>query len=302
MLIFPPKTIELVQVIAGSNSIEFSKELSEKMNWDLSIPTYKIFNDGESYLKLNKAPTEKIIIVQSLYYPQDTHLLQLFNLISTVKKLGGKHITVYTPYFCYARSDKAVLQYEAITARTILEILETLGVDHLITLDIHNPEIFDFTKSMKITNIYPVKSVGNYFKEKLSSVTDILIVAPDKGAILRAETLANEMGLKFTSLDKKRDAVTGMVEVTTGDIEITSETVIIVDDIVSTGSSLVQASSLLMVMGVSKIHYFITHFLSSEALDRLKEVSDGIIISTHSVPGIVNQISTLEDLCEVLSH
>lgn len=302
MLIFPNETFDLVQVIAGSNSIEFSKELSKKMNWDLSIPTYKIFNDGESYLKLNKAPTERIIIIQSLYYPQDTHLLQLFNLISTVKELGTKDITVYTPYFCYARSDKAILQYEAITARTVLVILEMLGVDHLITLDIHNPEIFEFAKTMRITNIYPVKSVSNYFKKMLSSTTEILIVAPDKGAILRAEMLANEMGLKFASLDKKRDPVTGMVEVTTGDIEISSETVIIVDDIVSTGSSLVQASSLLMIMGVSKIHYFITHFLSSEALDTLKDASDGIIISTHSVPGIVNQISTLDDLCEVLSH
>ena len=249
-----------MQIIAGSNSINFSKELSEKMNWELSIPIYKIFNDGESYLRLTKPPTEKVIIIQSLFNPQDTHLIQLFNLISTVRRLGTKHITVYTPYFSYARSDREVLKYEAISAHTVLNILEMLGVDHLITLDIHNPEIFEIVKSMKVTNIYPVKSVSKYFIKHLSKIKDILIVSPDQGANHRAELLATEMGLKFTSLDKTRDPVTGKVEVTTKNINISSETVIIVDDIVSTGTSLAQASSLLSIMGVSKIHYFITHF------------------------------------------
>ncbi|OLS26489.1 MAG: Ribose-phosphate pyrophosphokinase [Candidatus Heimdallarchaeota archaeon LC_2] len=291
-----------MQIISGSNSIEFSKELSKKMNWELSIPNYKIFNDGESYLRLSKPPTEEIIIIQSLYYPQDTHLMQLYNLISTAKRLGSKNITVYTPYFSYARSDKEILQYEAISARTVLHILEMLGVNHLITLDIHNPQIFKFAKTMKITNIYPIKSVSNYFKTHLSNLKNILIVSPDQGAIQRAEMLANEMGLKFTSLEKTRHPITGNVQVTTKHTKVSSETVIIVDDIISTGTSLAQASSLLRIMGVSTIHYFITHFLSSEALDALKEISDGIIISTHSVPGIVNQISTIDDLCEVLSR
>ncbi|MCE7737683.1 MAG: ribose-phosphate pyrophosphokinase [Candidatus Heimdallarchaeota archaeon] len=290
----------LVQVIAGSNSIEFSRELATKLNWDLIIPHFKIFKDGESSLKLPKLPAKKILIVQSLYNPQDTHLFQLFNLISTVKRLGTEHITLYTPYLAYARSDREVLQFEAISAKTVIEIFERLGVNHLITLDVHNPEIAQFVENMKFTNLYPVKSVSKFFREALDSLSDVTIVSPDKGAIERAKKLAKGLNLPYAYLDKVRDPISGEIEITTGGMEIHTSSVIIVDDIVATGASLVQASSLLMIMGVTKIHYFITHFLSTEALDRIKEISDGIVIASHSVPSLISEISTIDDLCEVL--
>lgn len=289
-----------MQVIAGSNSIEFSKELARKLNWDIVIPHYKIFNDGESSLKLPKLPATKILIVQSLYSPQDTHLFQLFNLISTVRRLGAEHITLYTPYLAYARSDREILQFEAISANTVIEIFERLGVNHLITLDVHNPKIAQFANNMKFTNFYPVKSVSKYFREKLGSLEDITIVSPDKGAIERAKKLATELNLPYTYLDKVRDPTSGEIEITTGGMKIETSSVIIVDDIVATGASLLQASSLLMVMGVTKIHYFITHFLSTEALDRIKEISNGIVVASHSVPSLISEISTIDDLCEVL--
>lgn len=289
-----------VQVIAGSNSIDFSKELAKKLNWEIIIPHYKIFNDGESSLKLPKLPATKILIVQSLYYPQDTHLFQLFNLISTVKRLGTQHITLYTPYLAYARSDREILPFEGISSNTVIEIFERLGVNHLITLDVHNSEIARFAKNMNFTNLYPVKSVSKYFREKLGSLKDITIVSPDKGAIERAKKLAKELKLPYANLDKVRDPISGDIEITTGGMEIETSSVIIVDDIVATGTSLVQASSLLMVMGVTKIHYFITHFLSTEALDRIKEISNGIVVASHSVPSLISEISTIDDLCEVL--
>lgn len=289
-----------MQVIAGSNSIEFSQELAKKLNWDIINPNYKFFKDGESSLKLPRLPAKKILIVQSLYNPQDTHLFHLFNLISTVKRLGTEDITLYTPYLAYARSDREIIQFEAISAKTVIEILEKLGVNHLITLDVHNPEIVQFTEKMKFTNLYPVKSVSKYFREVLDSLEDFTIVSPDKGAIERAKKLANALKLPYASLDKVRDPISGEIEITTGGIKIETSSVIIVDDIVATGASLVQASSLLMVMGVTKIHYFITHLLSTEALDRIKEISDGIVIASHSVPSLISKISTIDDLCEVL--
>ncbi|MFV2014323.1 MAG: ribose-phosphate diphosphokinase, partial [Candidatus Heimdallarchaeota archaeon] len=255
----------------------------------------------ETSLQLPKLPEKNIIIIQSLYNPQDTHLFQLFNLISTVKRLGTENITLYTPYFAYARSDREILQFEAISAKTVLEILERLGVNHLITLDVHNPEIAKFTKNMKFTNIFPVISVSKYFREKLNTLSGVTIVSPDKGAIERAKKLAKVLKLPYTYLDKIRDPISGEVEIKTSGIEISGSTVILVDDIVSTGSSLIQASSLLMVMGVTKIHYFITHFLNTEALDRIREISDGIVIASHSIPSLISKISTIDDLCEVLS-
>ena len=144
-------------------------------------------------------------------------------------------------------------------------------------------------------------SVSKYFREKLNTLSGVTIVSPDKGAIERAKKLAKVLKLPYTYLDKIRDPISGEVEIKTSGIEISGSTVILVDDIVSTGSSLIQASSLLMVMGVTKIHYFITHFLNTEALDRIREISDGIVIASHSIPSLISKISTIDDLCEVLS-
>ncbi|MHA2097062.1 MAG: ribose-phosphate diphosphokinase [Candidatus Kariarchaeaceae archaeon] len=289
-----------MQIIAGSNSIEFSKKLGKKLGWEVNVPIYKEFPDGETYLRLAKKPEEEVLIIQSLYNPQNSNLFQLCNLISTAGRLGAKGITVYTPYLCYSRSDREVLDFEAISSKTVIEMLESLGVKHLIALDVHNPAIFDFANSMKVTNIYPSKSFSSYFKSQIGTFDDITIIAPDKGAIDRARVLADTMGVPHNNLDKIRDPKTGDINVTNNDITVNTSSVILVDDMVSTGNSLVQASSLLRIMGVNEIHYFITHFLNTDVLDKLREVSDGIIVSSDSVPSIISKISSIDDLCEVL--
>ncbi len=286
-------------IIPGTTGINLANEVAEIMDWKLLIPEFKTFSDGEQYLRFPEIPNDDILLIHSLYQPQDTHLFQLLNMVATLKRLVNQKIIAFIPYMCYTRADKDIVKGEAISSRTVLELLENVGIDHLITLDIHNPEIFNFVKKLKTTNIFPSKSIGNYIKNNIDNFEDFQIIAPDSGAITRAKMLAKELGLLYTNMDKTRDPITGDVNVEMGNAQVKSKRVILIDDILSTGASLIQSSSLLKYFDVQEIHVFVTHTLGSNAIDRLLEIGNGSVVSTNSIPSIIGKISVAEDIVSV---
>jgi len=290
---------QIVQVVAGPTGIQTAREMAAKLDVNEVIPEYKIFPDGETYIRLPDQLDDEIIIVQSCYYPQDSNLFQLLNLIRTVKQIVDAKITCYIPYMCYARMDRSVHPGEAITINTVLYLLEAVGVDHLITLDIHNPDVLNRTK-MKTTNVYPKISMKNYLVNHLNQLQNLQVVAPDQGALGRAKSLADELEIGYTALYKKRDPTTGNVDLRLGDAEFTSNEVIIVDDIISTGGTLVKASNLLTINGISTIHYLITHALGTESVDKLREIGNGLVVATDSIKTVIGKISAVEDIIRVI--
>lgn len=284
-----------MQVIAGSASIRLSEEIASIRGWDLVIPQYKNFSDGENYIRFQDAIQKEILVVQSLYYPQEFHLFQLLNLIQNAKRLGAERINVFTPYLCYARSDRVVLDGEAISSLTVLKLLEAVGVDHLIVLDIHNPAII-VKSCMKISNIFPIKAIKEYFKSMKVNLEEFQIIAPDEGAIERASKYAKALGLEYTNLIKTRDPNSGEIGVSIGEAEIIRKKVILIDDIMSTGSSLVEAASLLKLYDVKQIHIFVAHALGTSAVEQLLEIGNGEVIATSSIPSVIGKLSPAQDV------
>jgi len=289
-----------MQIVPGNTGIEIAKRISNVVSWPILIPEYKTFSDGETHLRIIGDVEEEVLIVQSLSSPQDTNLFQLLNLVRTLKRLGANQVIAYVPYLSYARSDREVLKGEAISAQTVIHLLENVGVDRLITLDVHNDEIFKFAEKMECTNIFPRISMRRYLKKMLLDFNNVQVVAPDGGAYHRAKLLAEELNVPFTALEKTRDVKSGEVNVNVGKAKIMRKEVILIDDIISTGSSLLRAASLLSLFDVEKIHILVTHAMGTSAVDRLNEIGQGIIASTFSIPSPISKISVIEDLLEVL--
>ncbi len=286
-------------VVSGTAAIDIAREIAKRKKYKLIIPFVKTFHDGEQYIRIDENVNDDILLIQSFYHPQDSHLFQALNMISTLKRLGAGKISLFAPYLCYARADREVLRGEGIAARTVLQLFEAVGLDRLITLDVHNPKIFDYT-SIETVNIYPVKSIKYHLEYLNIDYTDFMIVAPDKGALSRAKLLANELDIPYTSLSKVRDPHTNKAIVSIKDAKIVRKKVILVDDIMSTGSSLVQASLLLQLHDVEIIHTIVTHALGTASVDRLKNIGNGIVISTLSVPGAIASIMPVEELIELI--
>lgn len=288
-----------MQVIPGSTSINLARELSEYTDYSILIPQFKSFSDGEQYLRIPEKPEKTVLIIQSLYSPQEENLFQLLNLISTAKRLGSEYIYVFVPYLCYARADKEIFEGDAISAKTVINLLESVGTDHLITVDVHNPGIFKYANKMKTSNLYPAKSIIAYLKKYVENIEELEVVAPDEGAIDRAKWLAKELKSKSTNFVKTRDPVTNQVDVSLGSAKITSRRIVLVDDIMSTGSSLIQAASLLTLKNITEIHVVVSHAMGTTAVDLLREIGNGVVASTISVPSPISNISTIEDLIDL---
>lgn len=291
-----------MQVVAGPASVKLAELIAERLQLKLVHPEYKLYPDGETYLRIPSHETDtEYLVVQSCYEPQDTNLFQLLNIVSTLKRLHNPKVVVYTPYLCYSRADRETLYGEAISLHTVLQLLDSVGTDRLIVLDIHNPDALEIDTRMVIENIFPLLSMKKYLENHLKSTENLEIIAPDEGSILRAQLLAQTMNLQYNNLTKTRNPVTGEIAMEISENHDFPEEVVMMDDILSTGSTLIQASNLIKLYGVKKIHYLVTHALNSNSLDRLQEMGNGLVAATNSIPTLMGTISTEDDVARVLN-
>ncbi len=239
----------------------------------------KRFPDGETYVRL---PTdlrgEDIVLAQSLYPSQDSKVLELLLAIDAAKGLGCKIQSVLIPYMAYARQDRRFLDGEPISIHVILKCIRSLGVDKVITVDVHKEEALK-NLDIKIINIRPHAYIAKKY------LTDVhFVLAPDIGAIHRAKDIAEALGVPYDYLEKYRDRVTGEITVKEKELDIRDKNVVIVDDIVSTGGTLAKAISALKKYGAKKVYAVVSHALLVEkAVEKLESVGIDKLITFNTI-------------------
>jgi ribose-phosphate pyrophosphokinase len=301
-IIFLSHRYLLVLVIAGNTGEELAQQIVEYSNWKLLDCKIKTFPDGEKYFRFHEFPPkeEPVVIVQSMYQPQETNLFETLNIAYNLKLKGIKDITVVCPYLSYARSDREVLSGDAIGAYTVLHLLESSGVNRLVVIDIHNPEISEHVNNMKFINLIPGKSIKDFILQNHKPNETWQVLAPDQGASERAEKLAKELNIPWAALIKDRDPETGEVSTRLPkEIKLRS-TVILYDDIMSSGGSMVNAMSLLKINGVETIHVVISHIMGEKAIDQLIDIGGGFVAATESVPSSISNIKLGKEIVEEL--
>ncbi len=287
-------------VCPGSNSRDLSRTLARSLHAGILSTNIGTFPDGEVYIRVEdfeRVKNEKIIVVQSLYAPQERNLFTLLNMVSTLYDLGAEEVWAVVPYLCYSRADRAVLKGEAVSAKTVLKLLQSVDIKHLFVIDVHNEAIFDFS-SIKSHNVFPSKDFARYLYD--NGAKPDIIVAPDKGAKKRAELLAHEFGIPSTNMLKHRDPYTGKTTTRINKLDGEYKEAVLVDDIVSTGGSLVEAAKLLRVNGVEKVHVVVSHVVGQSAYQRLRTAVNGIIAGTTSIPSPISTIDITTSLSDAI--
>ena len=284
-------------IIAGPASIDLARSISRNLNVKIIEPELKIFSDGESKLRIPSVNNKHCIIVQSLYPPPDRHIIQLLMVIHKCKKDNASKITVIIPYMAYARQDKAFLEGEIISIAVIAQVIENLGVDEVITVDIHQEVSLSYF-STKIKNISAIPLLADYIKNNVT-LEKSFIISPDAGGIKRAEKFAQLLELPILCLKKKRDRKTGFVSIDENiGMKVDGMNAILIDDMISTGGSIVKACEVLKKQKIGNIIVFCTHaILVDNAFDKI--INSGVkeIISTNSIPSICSKV----DLSLILS-
>ncbi len=271
-------------MIAGKSSEDVARKLSRKIKANFVKSQVRVFADGESKITLSgKISKKKSIVVQSIYPPVDTNLIQALSLISKAKETSSEVIAVI-PYMGYARQDREFLPGEIVTMKVLGKLFKGAGASKIIAVDIHSMIGFKhFT--IKTKNVSAIPELVRYFKKL--SLKDPLVVSPDQGGKERAKEFAKELGSEFIALEKKRDRKTGKVQIKTKNLdEVVNRDLILVDDMISTGGSIVKATQFLKKQKCEKVYVACTHaLLMNDAEKRIRKAGVTKIISANTIPG-----------------
>ena len=273
-----------ISIISGKSSEDLARKLSRKISANLVKSKVRVFPDGESKITLvGNLSKKKSVVVQSIYPPVDTNLVQVLSLISKAKETSSEVITVI-PYMGYARQDREFLPGEIVTMKVLGKLFKGAGASKIIAVDIHSLIGFKhFT--IKTKNVSAIPELVRYFKKL--SLKNPLVISPDQGGKERAKEFAKELGSEYIALEKKRDRKTGKVQIKTKNLdEVVNRDLILVDDMISTGGSIVKATQFLKKQKCKKVFVACTHaLLMNDAEKRIKRAGVTKIVSANTIPG-----------------
>ncbi|MDQ3852270.1 MAG: ribose-phosphate pyrophosphokinase [Thermoproteota archaeon] len=284
-------------VVTGPGSFDLANNIARRLGAQLAVASLRIFSDGESSIKLGSVG-KNCVIIQSTNPPTDTHLIQLLMMAKKCTDDGARDISAVIPYLGYARQDRAFMEGEVVSISLVAKLFESVGLKHIITVDIHSQLAMSYFAS--IQNVSSIPLLADYAsKMKLS---DPIAVSPDAGGTGRAKEFARHLDIDVLVLKKSRHRVTGDVTVDESlDMDIYNRDAIVIDDIISSGDSLVKAAEVLQKKGVRKIYAMATHaLLVRDADEKIKSAGVEDIISTNSVPSQYSKVDLSPEIALAL--
>ncbi len=241
----------------------------------------KKFPDGEVYVRIPEPVAgESVVVVHTGFPDQNDRMIEIMLVVDTLKDLGAEQVTLVMPYFPYARQDRRFREGEPISIKTMLKTLSALGLDNLIVVNIHKEYSLQYFKGTSVNiNVLPFLA-----KTAAKDLSNVLVMAPDKGATQYARAVAKELGAEWDYLEKFRDRITGEVIIKPKEIDVSGRDVIIIDDMVSTGGTLALATSELRKRGARSVRAVVAHaLLIGDAIKKLKEAGLSSIVTANTL-------------------
>ena len=287
-----------LSVISGKTSEDLARKLSKKIKANLVKSEIKVFPDGENKITvIGKISKKKSVVVQSMYPPVDTNLVQALSLITKAKE-NSAEVVVVIPYMGYARQDREFLPGEIVTMKVLGKLFKSAGASKIIVVDIHS-SIGLKHFSIKTKNVTAIPDLVGFFKKL--SLKNPLIVSPDQGGKERAKEFAKEFNSDYIALKKTRDRKTGKVKIKTKNLEVKNRDLILVDDIISTGGSIIKATQFLKKQKCKRIYVACTHaLLMNDAEKKIKKAGVTSIISTNTIPGKTSKVDISKTIAKAI--
>ena len=287
-----------LSVISGKTSEDLARKLSKKIKANLVKSEIKVFPDGENKITLiGKISKKKSVVVQSMYPPVDTNLVQALSLITKAKE-NSSEVVVVIPYMGYARQDREFLPGEIVTMKVLGKLFKSAGASKIIVVDIHSSIGLKYF-SIKTKNVTAIPDLVGFFKKL--SLKNPLIVSPDQGGKERAKEFAKEFNSDYIALKKTRDRKTGKVKIKTKNLEVKNRDLILVDDIISTGGSIIKATQFLKKQKCKRIYVACTHaLLMNDAEKKIKKAGVTSIISTNTIPGKTSKVDISKTIAKAI--
>jgi ribose-phosphate pyrophosphokinase len=285
-------TLTEPKLIAGNANRPLAQAIARRMTLHRGMSVKLVdarverFNDQEIFVEVfENVRGEDMFIIQPTSNPANDNLMELLIIADALKRSSAARINAVIPYFGYARQDRRTKARTPISAKLVANMMVQSGIERILTLDLHAAQIQGFF-DIPVDNLYaaPIFALDleHQFRGRISDVT---VVSPDVGGVARARELAKRVGSALAIVDKRREKVGEVAEMTViGEVE--GKICVIVDDICDTAGTLCKAAEMLMEAGAAEVHSYITHgVLSGPAVERItKSVMKTLVITDTIEP------------------
>jgi len=270
-------------LFTGNANPVLAQEIANQLGVDLGQADVGRFSDGEVTVEvLQNVRARDVFVVQPTCAPTNEHLMELAFMVDALKRASARRITAVIPYFGYARQDRRPRSMRVpISAKVVANMLETVGVERLLTMDLHADQIQGFF-DIPVDNIYASPVLLSDLKSK--NYPNLVVISPDVGGVVRARALAKQLGCDLAIIDKRRSTA-NVSEVMHVIGEIEGRNCVIMDDMIDTAGTLVKAAEVLKERGAKNVYAYCTHpVFSGPAVERLKNSHIDEVVITNTIP------------------
>lgn len=271
-------------VFTGNANPQLARQIVQHLGLPLGNAMVGKFSDGEIQVEIRENVRGKdVFIIQPTCYPTNDSIMELLVMSDALRRSSANRITAVTPYYGYSRQDRRPRSARVpISAKVIANMITSVGIDRVMTLDLHADQIqgfFDFP----VDNIYSTPIVLNDILSR--DFINTVVVSPDIGGVIRARAVAKRIGAKLAIIDKRRPKANESEIMSIIGDSVEGCDCILVDDMVDTAGTLTNAAAALKERGARSVTAYCTHpVLSGKAVENLMKPGLDELVVTDSIP------------------
>ena len=299
-----------LMIAAGRSSQELGAKIASRIGVELTDAGLKTFSSGEVYCRWSESIRgADMFIVQSTCANEaqgltaNDALMELLIMVDAAVGASAHRVIAVTPWYGYSRQDKKSAPSEPISARLVAKMLETAGIDRLLTMDLHAGQIQGFF-SKPVDHMTAMFMLSQYFRDM--HLDDLVVVSPDAGRVKLAKKFAEKVGAELAILNKERPAQqVAEIAYVIGDVK--GKTAVILDDIIDTAGTLRAAAETVKDEGAARVFAAATHpVMSGNAFENLKAAAFEQVVVTdtiplrHGAPGNIKVLSVADILTDTI--
>ncbi len=269
-------------LFAGSASRKLGAAIATYLGCPLGMNETLRFSEGNLFVRvLENVRGRDVFLVQGTAFPANDNFMELLFWIDAFKRASASSVTAVIPYFSYAKGDKKDEPRVSIRARVCADAIEAAGVDRVVTLDLHAPQLQGFFK-VPVDDLYALPVMCDAIASK--GLADLVVVAPDAGFAKKARQWSERLGAPLAIADKRRVDHSETAEITELIGSVSGCTALIVDDFTISAGTLVDAARVLEQRGAVAVYAAVSHgLLAGPALERLDDSPIERLFMTDSV-------------------
>lgn len=271
-----------IKIFAGSTSKAFAKRICQYIGIELGKSEVITFSEGNTFVRIGETVRDKdVYLVQPIGLKPNNEFVEILFWMDAFKRASANSVTAIMPYFSYAKGDKKDEPRVSIRARVCAECIELAGVDRVVTMDLHSPQIQGFFKK-PVDHLFALPVLCEYIKS--IDFDNFVIVSPDAGFVKQARRYASYLKAPVAIGDKTRKAHDEKAEILEIIGEVKGKNTLIVDDFSISGGTLIDLAKVLKKRGAKRIAACLSHILLNETgVERIEDSPIELVISTDSV-------------------